>query len=115
MDNAARARLTAEGLHTLVEAELTEEGVNLHIRTQGVDRLPVRVEIGLLPGGRIRTQHFTQLMRAGEQVTILDGDIEITGPPGATPSTSPPRLAATTSAPAWAAPTRSATRATPCC
>lgn len=82
MDNAARARLTAEGLHTLVEAELTEEGVNLHIRTQGVDRLPVRVEIGLLPGGRIRTQHFTQLMRAGEQVTILDGDIEITGPRG---------------------------------
>ena len=82
MDNAARARLTAEGLHTLVEAELTEEGVNLHIRTQGVDRLPVRVEIGLLPGGRIRTQHFTQLMRAGEQVTILDGDIEITGPQG---------------------------------
>lgn len=82
MDNAARERLTAEGLHTLVEAELTEEGVRLHIRTQGVDRLPVRVEIGLLPGGRIRTQHFTQLMRAGEQVTILDGDIEITGPRG---------------------------------
>lgn len=82
MDNAARERLTAEGLHTLVEAELTEEGVRLHIRTQGVDRLPVRVEIGLLPGGRIRTQHFTQMMRAGEQVTILDGDIEITGPRG---------------------------------
>ena len=82
MDNAARERPTAEGLHTLVEAELTEEGVRLHIRTQGVDRLPVRVEIGLLPGGRIRTQHFTQLMRAGEQVTILDGDIEITGPRG---------------------------------
>lgn len=82
MDNAARERLTAEGLHTFVEAELTEEGVRLHIRTQGVDRLPVRVEIGLLPGGRIRTQHFTQLMRAGEQVTILDGDIEITGPRG---------------------------------
>ena len=82
MDNAARERLTAEGLHTFVEAEMTEEGVRLHIRTQGVDRLPVRVEIGLLPGGRIRTQHFTQLMRAGEQVTILDGDIEITGPRG---------------------------------
>lgn len=83
MDNPhTRPRTEGAGLDITVEVEEAPCGIDVHIKTAGIDRLPLRVEIGLLPGGRIATPHFMQRMRPGESVTIADGDIEAAGPGG---------------------------------
>ena len=62
----------------------SEDGIDLYIRTAGIDQLPLRCEFSFLPGGYVRTNHFIQRAKPGESISVLDGTVEAAGPGGET-------------------------------
>ncbi len=85
MDNPHR-RPRTEGLplDTFLDIVKRPDGVDLHIRTEGIDQLPLRMEFSFLPGGYVRTEHFLQRAKAGESINVIDGTVEACGPGGET-------------------------------
>ena len=85
MDNP-HTRKKTEGLPLDTELEIVrqEDGIDLMIRTSGIDQLPLRCEFSFLPGGYVRTSHFIQRTKAGESINVLDGMVEAAGPAGET-------------------------------
>lgn len=83
MDNPhTRAKTEGLPLDTALDIVRREDGIDLHIRTEGVDQLPLRMEFSFLPGGFVRTEHFIQAAKAGESINVLDGTVEAVGPDG---------------------------------
>ncbi len=85
MDNPNR-RPRTEGLplDTTLDIVKRPDGIDLHIRTEGIDQLPLRMEFSFLPGGYVRTEHFLQHTRPGESINIMSGTVEACGPHGET-------------------------------
>ncbi|MBR6184958.1 MAG: hypothetical protein IKQ41_01750 [Clostridia bacterium] len=85
MDNP-HTRPKTEGLplDTALEIVKQADGVDLYIRTSGIDQLPFRCEFSFLPGGYVRTEHFIQRTKAGESINVLSGTVEAAGPGGET-------------------------------
>jgi len=85
MDNP-HTRKKTEGLPLDTELEIVkaEDGIDLYIRTSGIDQLPLRCEFSFLPGGYVRTEHFIQRTKPGESINVLDGTVEAAGPGGET-------------------------------
>ena len=85
MDNP-HTRQKTEGLplDTLLEIEKMADGVKIHLHTDGIDQLPLRLEFSFLPGGYVRTKHFIQKTLPGESINVLDGTVEAMGPNGET-------------------------------
>lgn len=77
MDNATKRPMT-QGLplDTTIEIVNCDEGIDLHIKTEGIDQMPMRLEFAFLAGGTVRTEHFVQAANAGQSITILDGEVE---------------------------------------
>jgi hypothetical protein len=83
MDNPNR-RPKTEGLplDTTLDIVKRPDGIDLHIRTEGIDQLPLRMEFSFLPGGYVRTEHFLQRAKAGESINVIGGTVEACGPTG---------------------------------
>ena len=85
MDNPhTRERIQGLPLDTTLRVVKQPDGIDLYIRTEGIDQLPLRCEFSFLPGGYVRTEHFIQHTRAGESLNVLDGTVEAAGPHGET-------------------------------
>ena len=90
MDNPTkRKQIQGLPLDTFVSVQETPTGIDVHIKTQGIDQLPLRVEIGFEPGCTLRTDSFLLDGKSGESVTLLQGKAEITGPQGEVITLSP--------------------------
>jgi len=61
---------------------LREDGAELRLHTAGVDRLPLRVELGLLPGGILSGEGFVQKTVPGGCVLARSGMLQAVGPEG---------------------------------
>ena len=85
MDNP-HTRKKTEGLplDTTLEIMKAEDGIDLYIRTTGIDQLPFRCEFSFLPGGYVRTEHFIQRTKPGESINVLNGTVEAAGSGGET-------------------------------
>ncbi len=85
MDNP-NTRPKTEGLplDTILDIVKRPDGIDLHIKTEGIDQLPLRMEFSFLPGGYVRTEHFLQATKPGESINIIDGMVEACGPKGET-------------------------------
>ena len=83
MDNP-NTRPKTEGLplDTILDIVKRPDGIDLHIRTEGIDQLPLRMEFSFLPGGYVRTEHFLQSAKPGESINVIDGLVEACGPGG---------------------------------
>ena len=77
-------RKKTEGLplDTELVIEKAEDGIDLTIRTSGIDQLPLRAEFSFLPGGYVRTEHFIQRTLPGESINVLGGTVEACGEKG---------------------------------
>ncbi len=71
-------------LDTMLDIVKRPDGIDLHIKTEGIDQLPLRMEFSFLPGGYVRTEHFLQSAKPGESINIIDGVVEACGPHGET-------------------------------
>ena len=90
MDNPhTRKRIQGLPLDTIVEVVEAGDGMDVKIRTEGIDQLPLRVEIGFEAGCHVRTPSFLLEGKAGECVTLLSGEAQITGPKGEVITLSP--------------------------
>ena len=83
MDNPhTRKRLQGVGLDTTVDVEMADDGIDVSIRTEGVDWLPLRVELGFPGGCQLRNESFLMEGRAGQTMILAKGPLEIIGPAG---------------------------------
>ncbi len=85
MDNP-NTRPRTEGLPLDITLDIIKrpDGIDLHIRTEGIDQLPLRLECSVLPGGYVRTEHFLQRAIPGGVINVLDGNVEACGAQGET-------------------------------
>jgi hypothetical protein len=83
MDNE-RTREKTYGLPliTTVTVVSREGGIDVRVHTEGIDRLPLRVEIGFAAPCRVRTDSFLLDGKAGESIVALRGYAEVAGPRG---------------------------------
>lgn len=78
MDNPhTRPKMQGMPLDTTVEVTQKEDGIDVRIQTQGIDRLPLRVELGFLPGCEVRADNFILEGKAGEAITLLGGGLKV--------------------------------------
>ena len=90
MDNPnTRRRFQETPLDTTVEAVMTDDGVDVHIRTEGIDTLPLRVELGFPEGCMLRHDSFLMEGKGGQSLILADGTLEVTGPSGDVITVSP--------------------------
>jgi len=90
MDNPhTRKRFQETPLDTMVEAVMTEDGVDVRIHTDGVDGLPLRVELGFPSDSMLRHESFLMQGEGGRSLLLADGTLEVTGPSGDVITVSP--------------------------
>lgn len=90
MDNPhTRKRFQETPLDTTVEAMMTEDGADIRIHTDGVDGLPLRVELGFPGGSMLRHESFLMQGEGGRSLLLADGTLEVTGPSGDVITVSP--------------------------
>lgn len=83
MDNPnTRQRFQETPLDTTVDVTMTEDGVDVHIHTEGIDKLPLRVELGFPEGCRLRHECFLMDGVGGGSMVLAGGTLEVTGPQG---------------------------------
>lgn len=85
MDNPnTRPKIQGLPLDTTVDIIEQANGIDVRFRTEGIDRLPFRVELGFLPGCEMRTDSMILSGKAGESITLLKGEAELKAPTGET-------------------------------
>lgn len=90
MDNPnTRKRVEGLPLETTVEVRQKDGGIDVHIKTEGIDQLPLRVEIGFLPNCELRMDQFILKGKAGESITLLSGKAEVRSEKGEVITLSP--------------------------
>lgn len=88
-NNATRERVQGLPLDTAVEAVLRPDGVDVRVVTEGIDRLPFRLEIGVPANSALRADQFYLSGKAGECVTLRSGSVDVIGEGGEIVTISP--------------------------
>lgn len=82
MDNPTkRERVQGLPLDTSVTVTDTGDGIDVSIHTEGIDQLPFRLEVGVLPC-KVRGEQFVLDGKAGESMTLMNGMVELSNPAG---------------------------------
>ncbi len=71
-----RKKLISDALTTTVEVSWAGDGVDVHIRTEGLTHVPVRLEWGFLPGNTLRSEHFLLDTAPGGSMTVCGGSLQ---------------------------------------
>ena len=82
MDNPhTRERVEGAPLDICVRVTDTGDGIDVAITTSGIDRLPFRLELGVLPC-TVRGEQFLMEGKAGESLTLMNGSVELSNHAG---------------------------------
>ena len=77
MDNAnTREKLIADTLTTTVDVTLACDGVDVRLKTEGLDGVPLRLEWGFLPGNILRNENFVLSTTPGGSITAVGGKLQ---------------------------------------
>ncbi len=77
MDHSRRERLINSQVETQVQVEELEDGLELTIRTQGLDRIPMRLELNIPAGTTVAHDAFWLKAAAGEGMILRDGIVTL--------------------------------------
>ena len=77
MDQSKRKKLISSRLKTTLEIREKEQGLELNLKAEGLDHLPLRLEICILAGVSIEHPAFALEAGAGESMILKDGYLEI--------------------------------------
>jgi hypothetical protein len=78
MDNAAREKIHGPDLEITVDVAPRPAGIDVRIATAGIDRLPLRVEIGIAPAGcMVRTPAVMTGAAAGDALIVKEGMVTL--------------------------------------
>lgn len=90
MDNPnTRPKIQGLPLDTTVTVIKRDGGIDVSLHTEGIDQLPLRVELGFPPDCQVRSDSFILQGKAGESITLLRGDAEVRGAAGEVIALSP--------------------------
>lgn len=78
MDNAGRKKKLGPDMDIDVVIRETEEGLDVDIRTSGVEGAPWRVELAFNGIRRISNEHMTMPVNGDEVLVLRDSDFEVT-------------------------------------
>lgn len=76
MDHTKRERLISSELHTFVSVKELEDGLELHIKTEGLDRLPLRLEVCIPAMTVVSNDHFCLAAQPGQSMILRDDKVE---------------------------------------
>ena len=77
MDHTKRKKLVSSRLSTAVTIRERENGLSLTVKTDGLDRLPLRLAICLPAGARLSHPAFSLTAGAGESLLLRDGFLDV--------------------------------------
>ena len=77
MDQSKREKLISSRLKTTLEIRGKRQGLELNLKAEGLDRLPLRLEICIPAGVSIEHPAFALEAGAGESMILKDGYLEI--------------------------------------
>jgi len=75
MDNRSRELLVNNHTEFAVEVIDVDGGIDVIIKTSGIDRIPVRVEVSLPSGGRIYSDSFVLETNDGNWIILKNGEL----------------------------------------
>lgn len=73
MDHTKREKLIPDTLDTRFAVKELEDGLELHLKADGLKGLPLRLEIGIPAGTTIENEHFYMKAEAGNGMILRDG------------------------------------------
>ena len=77
MHHAKREKLISSQLKTTVEIHELEQGLELSIKAEGLDRLPMRLEVCIPPGAALNHPAFSLKAGAGEGLILREGFLTV--------------------------------------
>ncbi|MDO5415662.1 MAG: hypothetical protein Q4F29_00560 [Lachnospiraceae bacterium] len=77
MDHSKREILVNSQLHTTVTVEELEDGLEVSVKTEGLDRVPIRVQVCVPTGAVLENTHFRLTAAKGEAMILKDGFVTI--------------------------------------
>lgn len=77
MDQTKREKLISSKLKINLAIKELEDGLELSLRAEGLDRLPLRLEVCLPAGAVLENEHFHLKAAAGEGMILKDGYIHV--------------------------------------
>ena len=77
MDHTKRELLNSSELITTVELTEREKGIAVRVRTEGIDRLPLRVEMCIAPGSILESDTFCLKAEAEQALLLKDGFVTV--------------------------------------
>ena len=72
MDHSKRQTINVQNFHTEITAHILEDGVTFDIETSGCERIPTKLEISMLPGGKFYTKSIMTQPKAGDYFFLAD-------------------------------------------
>ncbi|HEY8499062.1 MAG TPA: hypothetical protein VIL89_00455 [Clostridia bacterium] len=76
MDNRRRELLVNNHTEFDVEVIDVDDGIDVIIKTSGIDRIPVRVDVSMPPGGRIYSENFVAETNDGNWMILKNGELK---------------------------------------
>lgn len=77
MDQTKREKLISSRLKATLEIREKDQGLELHLKAEGLDRLPLRLEICIPAGVTLEHPAFALEAAAGEGMILKDGYLEV--------------------------------------
>ena len=77
MDQTKREKLISSRLKPTLEIREKDQGLELHLKAEGLDRLPLRLEIFIPAGVTLEHPAFALEAAAGEGMILKDGYLEV--------------------------------------
>jgi hypothetical protein len=77
MDHSKRDRLISSRLHTEAVVTELEDGLQLDFSTEGLDRLPLRLEVCIPANTILRNDCFCLQAKAGESMILRSGSVDL--------------------------------------
>lgn len=78
MDNKSRELYINCFTEMIVEVIDIHDGIEVHIKTNGIDRIPVRVEISLPVGGKLHSENFITETTGKGYMILKNGEVHFT-------------------------------------
>jgi len=72
MDHTKRQTINVQNFHTEITVHILDDGARLDIETSGCERIPTKLEISMVPGGKLFTRSIMTQPKAGDYFFLAD-------------------------------------------
>ena len=77
MDHTKRELLNSSEIKMTVTLKELSDGMEIGVKAEGLDQVPLRVEICIPAGSILENEHFHMRVAKGEDMVLRDGDVTL--------------------------------------